>query len=64
MLLQHSPTLHVKWTPMPLQVAAAAALWDGTGSLLFTSSAGLFTVDDGTQVPQLLLDLTSNWLTN
>jgi len=33
----------------PAEVAAAAALWDGTGSLLFTGSAGLFTVDDGTQ---------------
>ncbi len=34
----------------------------GTGSLLFTSSAGLFAVDDGTQVSHLLLDLMSNLL--
>lgn len=30
-----------------LQVAQAASLWDGTGGLLFTSSVGLYTVDDG-----------------
>ncbi len=29
------------------QVAEAAKLWDGTGALVFTSSAGLYEVDDG-----------------
>lgn len=32
-----------------MQIRAAAQLWDGTGSLLFTGSAGIFTVDDGSQ---------------
>jgi len=32
-----------------VQIRAAAQLWDGTGSLLFTGSAGIFTVDDGSQ---------------
>lgn len=32
-----------------VQIRAAAQLWDGTGTLLFTGSAGLFTVDDGSQ---------------
>ena len=32
-----------------VQIRAAAELWDGTGTLLFTGSAGLFTVDDGSQ---------------
>ena len=30
-----------------MQVAEAAKLWDGTGALVFTSSAGLYEVDDG-----------------
>lgn len=30
-----------------MQVAEAAKLWDGTGGLVFTSSAGLYEVDDG-----------------
>lgn len=34
-------------TQLCLQVREAAKLWDGTGSLVFTSSAGLFEVDDG-----------------
>jgi hypothetical protein len=29
-----------------LQAAEAAKLWDGTGALVFTSSAGLYEVDD------------------
>lgn len=29
------------------QVAEAAELWDGTGALVFSSSAGLYEVDDG-----------------
>ena len=32
-----------------LQIAAAARLWDGTGTFLFTSSAGIYAVDDGGQ---------------
>ena len=32
-----------------VQIRKAAELWDGSGSLLFTGSAGLFTVDDGSQ---------------
>ena len=35
--------------PFLLQIRAAAELWDGTGTLLFTGSAGIFTVDDGSQ---------------
>ena len=30
-----------------MQAAKAAKLWDGTGALVFTSSAGLYEVDDG-----------------
>lgn len=30
-----------------LQVAAAAAKWDGTGSLLFTSSTGMYAAESG-----------------
>ena len=30
-----------------MQVAEAAKLWDGTGALVFSSSAGLYEVDDG-----------------
>lgn len=29
------------------QVKAALQLWDGNGSFLFTSSAGLYTIEDG-----------------
>lgn len=32
------------------QIAAAAKLWDGTGSMLFTSSAGIYAEDDGGSV--------------
>ena len=32
------------------QIAAAAKLWDGTGSLLFTGSAGIYATDDGSMV--------------
>ena len=32
------------------QIAAATRLWDGTGTFLFTSSAGIYAVDDGGQV--------------
>ena len=32
------------------QIAAAARLWDNSGSFLFTSSAGIYAVDDGGQV--------------
>lgn len=32
------------------QIAAAAKLWDGTGSFLFTSSAGIYAADDGSMV--------------
>lgn len=31
----------------PAEVAEAAELWDGTGALVFSSSAGLYEVDDG-----------------
>ena len=33
-----------------MQIAAAAKLWDGTGSFLFTSSAGIYAADDGSMV--------------
>jgi hypothetical protein len=32
------------------QIAAATRLWDGSGTFLFTGSAGIYTVDDGGQV--------------
>lgn len=32
---------------MPVQVREASKLWDGTGAFVFTSSAGLYEVDDG-----------------
>lgn len=31
-----------------MQIQEALRLWDGTGTFLFTSSAGVFAVDDGT----------------
>ncbi|KAL3149562.1 hypothetical protein ABBQ32_002341 [Trebouxia sp. C0010 RCD-2024] len=34
-------------TDYPAEVREAAKLWDGTGSLVFTSSAGLYEVEDG-----------------
>lgn len=34
-------------TDYPGDVKQALALWDGTGAFVFTSSAGLYTVDDG-----------------
>lgn len=33
----------------PAEIAAAAKLWDGTGTFLFSGSAGIFTADDGSQ---------------
>ena len=33
-----------------VQIAAAAKLWDGTGTFLFTSSAGIYATDDGSMV--------------
>jgi hypothetical protein len=33
--------------PLCMQAAGAAALWDGTGSLIFTSSMGVYAVDSG-----------------
>lgn len=43
--INRAQTTHV----ICLQIRAAGELWDGTGTLLFTGSAGLFTVDDGSQ---------------
>ncbi len=35
-----------------VQVAAAAALWDGSGNFVFTSSLSVCAVDDGGQVTE------------
>ncbi len=37
-------------TPAAAQVKAALALWDGTGSFVFTSSMSVCAVDDGGRV--------------